>query len=59
MKFNMNEDKEVVVLLGAGSMGTAIIKRISTVINCPCPLKKQLLCKQKFTYLFYYTKFCM
>lgn len=30
MKFNLNEDKEVVVLLGAGSMGTAIIKRIST-----------------------------
>ena len=30
MKFNMNEDKEVVVLLGAGSMGTAIVKRIST-----------------------------
>lgn len=29
MKFNMNEDKEVVVLLGAGSMGTAIVKRIS------------------------------
>ena len=30
MEFNLNEDKEVVVLLGAGSMGTAIIKRIST-----------------------------
>lgn len=30
MEFNLNENKEVVVLLGAGSMGTAIIKRIST-----------------------------
>lgn len=30
MKFNLNENKEVVVLLGAGSMGTAIVKRIST-----------------------------
>ena len=30
MDFNLNEDKEVVVLLGAGSMGTAIVKRIST-----------------------------
>ena len=30
MEFNLNEDKEVVALLGAGSMGTAIIKRIST-----------------------------
>lgn len=30
MEFNLNKDKEVVVLLGAGSMGTAIIKRIST-----------------------------
>ena len=30
MYFNLNEDKEVVVLLGAGSMGTAIVKRIST-----------------------------
>ena len=30
MEFNLNENKEVVVLLGAGSMGTAIVKRIST-----------------------------
>lgn len=30
MEFNLNENREVVVLLGAGSMGTAIIKRIST-----------------------------
>ena len=30
MEFNLNKNKEVVVLLGAGSMGTAIIKRIST-----------------------------
>ena len=30
MDFNLNEDKEVVVLLGAGSMGTASVKRIST-----------------------------
>lgn len=30
MEFNLNEDREVVALLGAGSMGTAIIKRIST-----------------------------
>ena len=30
MDFNLNKDKEVVVLLGAGSMGTAIVKRIST-----------------------------
>lgn len=30
MEFNLNKDKEVVALLGAGSMGTAIIKRIST-----------------------------
>ena len=30
MEFNLNENKEVVVLLGAGSMGTAMIKRIST-----------------------------
>lgn len=30
MEFNLNENKEVVALLGAGSMGTAIIKRIST-----------------------------
>ena len=30
MEFNINEDREVVALLGAGSMGTAIIKRIST-----------------------------
>ena len=30
MDFNLNEDKEVVVLLGAGSMGTAIVQRIST-----------------------------
>ena len=30
MDFNLNEDKEVVVLLGAGSIGTAIVKRIST-----------------------------
>jgi len=29
MKFDLNEDKEVVVLLGAGDMGLAIIKRIS------------------------------
>jgi NAD(P)-dependent dehydrogenase (short-subunit alcohol dehydrogenase family) len=29
MKFNLNEDREIVVLLGAGSMGTSIIKRIS------------------------------
>ena len=30
MEFNLNENREVVALLGAGSMGTAIIKRIST-----------------------------
>jgi len=30
MKFDLNEDKEVVVLLGAGDMGLAIIKRISS-----------------------------
>ena len=30
MEFNLNEKREVVALLGAGSMGTAIIKRIST-----------------------------
>ena len=30
MKFNLNEDREVVVLLGAGSIGMAIVKRIST-----------------------------
>ena len=30
MEFNLNEDREVVASLGAGSMGTAIIKRIST-----------------------------
>ena len=30
MDCNLNEDKEVVVLLGAGSIGTAIVKRIST-----------------------------
>ena len=29
MKFDLNEEKEVVVLLGAGDMGLAIIKRIS------------------------------
>ena len=28
MNFNLNENKDVVVLLGAGSMGTAIVKRI-------------------------------
>ena len=30
MEFNLNKNREVVALLGAGSMGTAIIKRIST-----------------------------
>ena len=30
MEFNLNENKEVVVLLGAGIIGTAIVKRIST-----------------------------
>ena len=30
MIFDRNENKEVVVLLGAGSMGTAIVKRIAT-----------------------------
>ena len=29
MNFDLNENKEVVVLLGAGDMGLAIIKRIS------------------------------
>lgn len=28
MNFNLNENKEVIALLGAGSMGTAIVKRI-------------------------------
>lgn len=28
MEFNLNENKEVIALLGAGSMGTAIVKRI-------------------------------
>ena len=30
MDFNLNKNREVVVLLGAGSMGTAIVKRVST-----------------------------
>ena len=30
MNFDLNGNKEVVVLLGAGDMGLAIIKRIST-----------------------------
>ena len=30
MEFNLNTDKEVVAVLGAGSMATAIVKRIST-----------------------------
>ena len=30
MEFNLNDKREVVALLGAGSMGTAIVKRIST-----------------------------
>lgn len=29
MNFDLNDNKEVVVLLGAGDMGLAIIKRIS------------------------------
>ena len=32
MEFNLNENKEVVALLGAGSMGTAIIKRIKGML---------------------------
>ncbi len=29
MEFNMNENKPVIALLGAGCMGTAIVKRIA------------------------------
>ena len=29
MNFNLNENKPVIALLGAGSMGTAIVKRIA------------------------------
>lgn len=30
MKFNLNEKKDVVVLLGAGCMGLAIVRRIAS-----------------------------
>ena len=30
MIFDRNENKDVIALLGAGSMGTAIVKRIAT-----------------------------
>ncbi len=30
MIFDRNDNKEVIALLGAGSMGTAIVKRIAT-----------------------------
>nr|WP_292739971.1 hypothetical protein [Methanobrevibacter sp.] len=33
MNFDLNENKEVVVLLGAGNMGLAIIKRIVNLMK--------------------------
>ena len=30
MNFDLNENKDVIALLGAGSMGTAIVKRIGS-----------------------------
>ena len=33
MNFDLNENKEVVVLLGAGDMGLAIIKRIVNLMK--------------------------
>lgn len=40
MNFDLNENKEVVVLLGAGDMGMAIIKRISAG-------KKNIACRHQ------------